>query len=283
MILLASTMDGLDLSRSRVMVAAVQSLAFYCFPLLTGLLLHVMRQRDHDSYLLRRQHERGETARSLHDTIGNDLAYLILRIDHAETEGMPADEHEYQQQPDELRDAASRAMGHTHEVIDSLENHPQRPSDPSHEGSHGSKQPRTADSTEVDGRRAACRAAIADRRGGGQARSPGIHRRQPARRTTPAAHAGDHATAGGPAVEPAGGTVREHRQTRHPGEWYAICVTFDTDAIHVSASDTITPDDTRLGLDRYQTIIETHVGTFQTHTEQAHWQLEAGIPIDGGR
>ena len=43
---------------------------------------------------------------------------------------MPADEHEYQQQLDELRDAASRAMGHTHEVIDSLENHPQRPSDP---------------------------------------------------------------------------------------------------------------------------------------------------------
>lgn len=123
MILLASTMDGLDLSRSRVMVAAVQSLAFYCFPLLTGLLLHVMRQRDHDSYLLRRQHERGETARSLHDTIGNDLAYLILRIDHAETEGMPANEHEYQQQLDELRDAASRAMGHTHEVIDSLEEH----------------------------------------------------------------------------------------------------------------------------------------------------------------
>ncbi len=123
MILLASTMDGLDLSRSRVMVAAVQSLAFYCFPLLTGLLLHVMRQRDHDSYLLRRQHERGETARSLHDTIGNDLAYLILRIDHAETDGMPADEHEYQQQLDELRDAASRAMGHTHEVIDSLEEH----------------------------------------------------------------------------------------------------------------------------------------------------------------
>ena len=41
----------------RVAVAAVQSLAFYCFPLLTGLLLHVMRQRDHDSYLLRRQRQ----------------------------------------------------------------------------------------------------------------------------------------------------------------------------------------------------------------------------------
>ena len=58
-----------------------------------------------------------------------------------------------------------------------------------------------------------------------------------------------------------------------PGEWYAI---------HVSASDTITPDDTKLGLgsglDRYQTIIETRGGTFQTHTEQAHWQLEVSIP-----
>lgn len=71
------------------------------------------------------------------------------------------------------------------------------------------------------------------------------------------------------------------------GEWYAICVTFDTDAIHVSASDTIASDDTRLGLgsglDRYRTIIETHGGTFQTHTEQDHWQLEAVIPTNGDR
>lgn len=72
-----------------------------------------------------------------------------------------------------------------------------------------------------------------------------------------------------------------------PGGWYAICVTFDTDAIHVSASDTIASDDTRLGLgsglDRYRTIIETRGGTFQTHTEQARRQLEAVIPIDGDR
>lgn len=71
------------------------------------------------------------------------------------------------------------------------------------------------------------------------------------------------------------------------GEWYAICVTFDTDAIHVSASDTTTPADMGLGLgsglDRYRTIIETHGGTFQTHTEQAHWQLDVSIPIDGDR
>lgn len=66
------------------------------------------------------------------------------------------------------------------------------------------------------------------------------------------------------------------------GEWYAICVTFDTDAIHVSASDTIASDDTRLGLgsglDRYRTIIETRGGTFQTRAGQAHWQLDVSIP-----
>ena len=37
------------------------------------------------------------------------------------------------------------------------------------------------------------------------------------------------------------------------------------------------------GLDRYRTIIETGGGTFQTHTEQAHWQLDVSIPIDGDR
>lgn len=72
-----------------------------------------------------------------------------------------------------------------------------------------------------------------------------------------------------------------------PGGWYAICVTFDTDAIHVSASDTIASDDTRLGLgsglDRYRTIIETRGATFQPRAGQAHWQLEAVIPIDGDR
>lgn len=58
-------------------------------------------------------------------------------------------------------------------------------------------------------------------------------------------------------------------------------------AIHVSASDTIASDDTRLGLgsglDRYRTIIETRGGTFQTRAGQAHWQLDVSIPIDGDR
>ena len=83
------------------------------------------------------------------------------------------------------------------------------------------------------------------------------------------------------------GTTRTSPNTQIRANWCAICVTFDTDAIHVSASDTIASDDTRLGLgsglDRYRTIIETRGGTFQTRAGQAHWQLDVSIPIDGDR
>ena len=58
-ILLASSLFGFtEPDESRRMVAAVQSLTFCCVPFLAGLLLHVMRQRDHDSYLLQRQRKR---------------------------------------------------------------------------------------------------------------------------------------------------------------------------------------------------------------------------------
>ena len=58
-ILLASSLFGFtETDESRRMVAAVQSLTFCCVPFLAGLLLHVMRQRDHDSYLLQRQRKR---------------------------------------------------------------------------------------------------------------------------------------------------------------------------------------------------------------------------------
>lgn len=81
--------------------------------------------------------------------------------------------------------------------------------------------------------------------------------------------------------------TRTSPNTQIRANWCAICVTFDTDAIHVSASDTIASDDTRLGLgsglDRYRTIIETRGGTFQTRAGQAHWQLDVSIPIDGDR
>ena len=146
---------------------------------------------------------------------------------------MPADEHEYRQQLDELRDAAIRAMGHTHEVIDSLEEHtPATTCSPNHTGR---SRRRPCD---------CCRACWRN-----------------CTRTSP--------------------------NTQIRANWCAICVTFDTDAIHVSASDTIASDDTRLGLgsglDRYRTIIETRGGTFQTRAGQAHWQLDVSIPIDGDR
>lgn len=75
--------------------------------------------------------------------------------------------------------------------------------------------------------------------------------------------------------------------TQIRANWCAICVTFDADAIHISASDTTTPADMGLGLgsglDRCRTIIETRGGTFQTRAGQAHWQLDVSIPIDGDR
>ena len=278
-LLLASTMAGFEPSESRMIVAMVRGLAFCCFPLLTGLLLHVMRQRDHDSYLLRRQHERGETARSLHDTISNDLAYLILRIDHAGTDGMPTDEHEYRRQLDELRDAAGRAMGHTHEVIDSLEGH--TPAQANRTPADENPKPAGRAETDTASQRDGLQSLIDEE----EARLESLGftgdnlLAEPCRPLTPETM---RLLSGLPAELYA--NIAEHADR---GEWYAICVTFDTDAIHVFASDTITPDDTRLGLgsglDRYQTIIETRGGTFQTHTEQARWQLDIGIPIDSDR
>lgn len=76
--------------------------------------------------------------------------------------------------------------------------------------------------------------------------------------------------------------TRTSPNTQIRANWCAICVTFDTDAIHISASDTTTPADMGLGLgsglDRYRTIIETRGGTFQTRAGQAHWQLDVSIP-----
>lgn len=67
-----------------------------------------------------------------------------------------------------------------------------------------------------------------------------------------------------------------------PGELVRHLRHLDTDAIHISASDTTTPADMGLGLgsglDRYRTIIETRGGTFQTRAGQAHWQLDVSIP-----
>ncbi|MCH9275858.1 histidine kinase [Bifidobacterium amazonense] len=264
-------------SSSRLLVSTLMHIALYCFPLVTGLLLHMMRQRDNDSYLLRRQQEHEDTARNLHDTISNDLAYLILRIDHAETEDMPADEHTYRRQLQDLRDAADRAMTHTHEVIDSLEEHPEQhpQSEPSEPRSTATfPLATTADHATVQ--QAELQSLIDDEETKleslgftgdnllGELRrplSPGMMRLLTGLLTELYANIAKHAD---------------------PAEWYAVSISFDTEELHISVSDTITEHDGKLGLgsglDRYRAIIEKAGGSFTIHTEQRHWQLDATIP-----
>lgn len=274
--LLISTTFGVEPSSGRLLVATLQNLAFYCFPLVTGLLLHMMRQRDHDSYLLRRQQEREDTARDLHDTISNDLAYLILRIDHAETSGMPTGEHEYRQQLRELRDAADRAMTHTHAVIDSLETQPEQHSqlEPS-ESQDGTPAPIPADDP-VTVQQAELQSLIDDEETKleslgfagdnllGELRRPfsfDVMRLLTGLLTELYANIAKHAD---------------------PAEWYAASINFDAEEINISVSDTIAEHDGKLGLgsglDRYRAIIEKAGGSFTIHTEQRHWQLDATIP-----
>ncbi|KFI51803.1 histidine kinase [Bifidobacterium biavatii] len=274
--LLISTTFGVAPNSGRLLVATLQNLAFYCFPLLTGLLLHMMRQRDHDSYLLRRQQEREDTARSLHDTISNDLAYLILRIDHAETNGMPNSEPEYRQQLRELRDAADRAMTHTHAVIDSLETQPKpQPQPEPSEAQDETPAPIPADDP-VSAQQGELQSLIDDEETRleslgftgdnllGELRHPlppDMMRLLTGLLTELYANIAKHAD---------------------PTEWYAISTSFDANDIRISVSDTSAEHDGKLGLgsglDRYRTIIETAGGSFAIRTEQRHWQLDAAIP-----
>lgn len=274
--LLISTTFGVEPSRGRLLVATLQNLAFYCFPLLTGLLLHMMRQRDHDSYLLRRQQEREDTACSLHDTISNDLAYLILRIDHAETNGMPNSEPEYRQQLRELRDAADRAMTHTHAVIDSLETQPSRQPQPEpSEAQDGTPAPIPAGDL-VSAQQGELQSLIDDEETRleslgftgdnllGELRHPlppDMMRLLTGLLTELYANIAKHAD---------------------PTEWYAVSTSFDANDIRISVSDTSAEHDGKLGLgsglDRYRTIIETANGSFAIRTEQRHWQLDVCIP-----
>ncbi|WP_240541226.1 histidine kinase [Bifidobacterium santillanense] len=307
-VLLVSSLFGFTSNEEQVMVTAVQSLTFYCFPLLTGLSLHMMRQRDHDAHLLRRQREREDMARDLHDTISNDLAYLILRIDRAEAQGEPADEHEYRRRLRDLRDAADRAMSHTHAVIDSLEDRgpgpsPFRPMRPESSAGTASIRPESSaswkstpapvlsevpDGASVAAQRNDLRSLIDDEE----------------TRLDTLGFTGD--TLLGELPHPLGddtmrlltglltelyANIAKHAD---PREWYALSIGFDANGIHVAVSDTTKPatgvadaDNVGLGLgsglDRYRALIEKAGGSLAVRSKQGrNWQLDAVIPTQIG-
>ena len=90
-------------------------------PLSLGFSLNLLFAQLQATATLRQRLDREHTARHLHDTISNDLAYMILRIDQASRSDCPADREQYQRQLTDLRAIAETALDHTHQVIRQLE------------------------------------------------------------------------------------------------------------------------------------------------------------------
>lgn len=90
-------------------------------PLSLGFSLNLLFAQRQATATLRQRLDREHTARHLHDTISNDLAYMILRIDQASRSDCPADREQYQRQLTDLRAIAETALDHTHQVIRQLE------------------------------------------------------------------------------------------------------------------------------------------------------------------
>lgn len=90
------------------------------------------REQARAELSVRRQRE--DIALQLHDRVSNDLSYLVLRLDQR-----LGSEHGMREDPllSDLREAALRALDHTHEVIDVLESAADIGSDlkPAHQGS----------------------------------------------------------------------------------------------------------------------------------------------------
>lgn len=205
------------------------------------------------------------------------LAYLILRIDHADTSGMPNSEHEYRQQLRELRDAANRAMTHTHEVIESLEEREsQHLQSGVSEKRNGTPTPLPADDP-VALQQAELQSLIDDEET--KLESLGFtgdnllgelrHPLSPDRMRLLTG-----------LLTELYANIAKHTD---PAEWYAVSISFDmNDGIRISVSDTIAEHDGKLGmssgLDRYHTIIETTGGSFETHARAGHRQPDAVIP-----
>lgn len=96
--------------------AATVAVLFAGF-LLGGLAVRWGQDRDRMELGLRLRRQRERAARDIHDYVSNDLAYVILRLDRDIAEGRAAGPDELR----ELRAAAAKALGRTHEVIALLE------------------------------------------------------------------------------------------------------------------------------------------------------------------
>lgn len=242
-------------------------------PLSLGFSLNLLFAQRQATATLRQRLDREHTARHLHDTISNDLAYMILRIDQASRSDCPADREQYQRQLTDLRAIAETALDHTHQVIRQLER-TDKPDD-------RSRIVKTNNDDKTDRK-------IEQQR----ERLDGIIQSQ-RRRLGGLGFQGDDIL--GTFDHPLADDILDLLEgllnelyaniAKHaaPHEWYAVTISFDRRHVIISASDVLKDEAVRLGLGsglkRYRTVIESMSGTFDITDDSGNWNANITIPL----
>ena len=242
-------------------------------PLSLGFSLNLLFAQRQATATLRQRLDREHTARHLHDTISNDLAYMILRIDQASRSDCPADREQYQRQLTDLRAIAETALDHTHQVIRQLER-TDKPDD-------RSRIVKTNNDDKTDRK-------IEQQR----ERLDGIIQSQ-RRRLGGLGFQGDDIL--GTFDHPLADDILDLLEgllnelyaniAKHaaPHEWYAVTISFDRRHVIISASDVLKDEAVRLGLGsglkRYRTVIESMSGTFDITDDSDNWNANITIPL----
>lgn len=242
-------------------------------PLSLGFSLNLLFAQRQATATLRQRLDREHTARHLHDTISNDLAYMILRIDQASRSDCPADREQYQRQLTDLRAIAEMALDHTHQVIRQLER-TDKPDD-------RSRIVKTNNDDKTDRK-------IEQQR----ERFDGIIQSQ-RRRLGGLGFQGDDIL--GTFDHPLADDILDLLEgllnelyaniAKHaaPHEWYAVTISFDRRHVIISASDVLKDEAVRLGLGsglkRYRTVIESMSGTFDITDDSDNWNANITIPL----
>ncbi|MCH9276615.1 histidine kinase [Bifidobacterium amazonense] len=238
-------------------------------PLSLGFGLNLLLARRQAAAALKQRLDREHTARHLHDTISNDLAYMILRIDQASHRDPPFDQNQYQRQLADLRAIAATALDHTHQAIRQLE-HTDGPS------THIVQSDGETDK-QVEQQRKRLDDIIQSQR----------------QRLKSLGFQGDDIL--GTFDQPLTDDVLDLLEgmlnelyaniAKHadPNVWYAVTVSFDQRHVIVSASDALKDAGIQLGLgsglERYRAIIESVSGTFAVTDDSGIWSAEITFPL----
>lgn len=258
------------------------AILFLCF-LLGGVAVRWGHDRDRAEAELTLRRNRERAAQDIHDYVSNDLAYVILRLDRDIADGGPVGTGELR----ELREAAAKALGHTHEVIALLE----RDDRPGGAGAiktadaavavepiESAELSESMDQAAIDGLRDQC--ALYERRLAslgfdGQT----IITAQPGARLSTAVR------------ELLGGLVEELYTNigKHadPADGYVLTLRLSRAGVDIALVDAPVARaasdmelSTGTGLGRYRARIERMGGTLQVREADGEWSLAVGIPSE---